>query len=118
MLLRPLCPLAATEGRKIPVPSDGVGQEKAGIVARRRVFRTWISQADDGAQRLLFLLALGLLLGLRGLALLFGGRSGCGLALGALLILAHLADELGLGHFGRGFGRRRGDFFGARRHHG
>ena len=29
---------------------DGVGEEKAGIVARRRVFRTRIAQADERAQ--------------------------------------------------------------------
>jgi hypothetical protein len=29
---------------------EGVGQEKTGIMARRRVFRTRIPQADDGAQ--------------------------------------------------------------------
>jgi len=78
---------------------------------------TWISQAGRRRATTTLLLALGLLLGLRGLALLFGGRSGCGLASGALLILADLADELGLGDFGRGFGRRRGDFFGARAAH-
>src|SRR5206468_9249012 len=53
----------AAEGGQLPMLGDGVGQEEAGIVARRRVFRTRIAQADDGAQGLLFLLTLRLLLG-------------------------------------------------------
>src|SRR2546421_11018396 len=55
------------------------------------------------ARRLLFLLALRLLLCLRGLALFFGGGR-CTFDRFAFLALADLADQLGLGDLGRGFG--------------
>ncbi len=43
-------PLGAAERRQAPVRRDRVGQPEAGVVARRRVFRTGISEADDRAQ--------------------------------------------------------------------
>src|SRR2546426_12703488 len=44
--------LGAREGGKVPMRGDGAGQEKAGIVARRRGFRSRIAQAAAGARGL------------------------------------------------------------------
>src|SRR2546426_684387 len=127
-------PLGAAKRGKPPARDQRVGQPEAGIMARRRVLRTWIPEADDGAQGSALFAALGLLgllrlfallalrrwsgaLGRRGRALHFGLRATLsGLALGLLLALAYLADQLRLGHLGHRLRRGRRDLLGPRRH--
>src|SRR5207244_12246638 len=127
-------PLGAAKRGKPPARDQRVGQPESGIMARRRVLRTWIPEADDGAQGSALFAALGLL-GLLGLFALLAlrrwssafGRCGRalrlglratlgGLALGLLLALAHLADQLRLGHLGHRLPRGRRDLLGPRPH--
>src|SRR2546421_556911 len=103
MLFKPLWPPGEPSPRSRNVP-----------------LRSWIPEADDGAQGSALFAALGLLgllglfallalrrwggaLGRCGRALRFGLRATLGgLALGLLLALAYLADQLRLGHLGHG----------------
>src|SRR5439155_19648072 len=121
--------LAAAEGGKPPVRDERIGQPEARVVPRRRVLWPRVAEADDGAQPSALFAALGLL-DLVGLLPLGGCGSATPLGLGLgrrgafrgtlalfLFSLAHLPDQLGLRHLGRGLGARRRHLFGARRHH-
>src|SRR3989442_12248035 len=70
-------PLGAAKRGKPPARDQRVGQPEAGIMARRRVLRTWIPEADDGAQGSALFAALGLL-GLLRLFALLALRRGSG----------------------------------------
>src|SRR5207248_1882201 len=116
--LRETSALAAAERGEAPVRGERVGQPEARIVPRRRVLWPRIAEADHGAQASALFAALGLLrllgLGRRRsrspttLGVGLGRRAALGGALALFFFLADLADQLGLGHLGRGLrgGRR------------